>query len=171
MNHDDIDRWDREYKPEQNTQRAGPELLPDGDYDFQIVSAELTVTPKTEEPIFRLTLRVLTPGMYQGQLLERVNFFRTQANVDRLGGDLITLGFDADQWTVKAGRPFSKELQKAAPLLRGRCFKGRKQANPSDDGKKTYHNLYCNTRLPDQPVPDNVDVPALPSGEGDAIPF
>ena len=143
-----IRRFDEHYKPsEGGGQRPGLDLLPDGDYHLEIVSAELTATKKTGQSIFRLSLKVLDLGSrFHGQIVERASFFTSQENVDILGADLLTLGFDSDQWTTKAGRPFSSELLKAAPQLVGLCFRGQKVAKESDKGK-SYHNLYINRRL------------------------
>lgn len=141
--------FERDFNPSSGGRKPGLDTLPDGDHDFEILSAELTRTEKTNEAIFRMELRVLGGGV-----VEHVYFFRTQMNVDILGGDLCTLGFDADQWKPPQ-RPLARELANVAPRLRGVRFRGKKVTNPKkDDPNKKYANLYVNQRLAaDAPPP------------------
>lgn len=153
--------------------RPGLDTLPDGDYDFEIASAELTRTEKTNEAIFRMELRVLGGGV-----VEHAYFFRTQMSVDILGGDLCTLGFDADQWKPPH-RPLVRELLAAAPRLAGIRFRGKKVTNPDKkDASKKYANLYVNQRLSADapppaynPHPTYADPFAATTGGNDDIPF
>ena len=135
--------------------RPGLETLPDGDHDFEILSAELTRTEKTNEAIFRMELRT------GGSVVEHAYFFRTQMSVDILGGDLCALGFDADQWKPPH-RPLVRELLTAAPKLRGIRFRGKKVTKPKEgDPNKKYVNLYVNQRLSaDAPPPSYTPAPS-----------
>jgi hypothetical protein len=168
--HDDIDGHARDYKP-QTGQLPGPEALADGTHDLEIVEAKLTKTPKTNESIFRLTLRAIG-GPSTGALLERATFFRQADSLNWLGGDMMTLGLDADQWG-KRGRPWSQELIDACPRLRGKRFTGQKVT------KDGYHNLYVRALLhgapmPGTPAPAQQQPALVPAGVGagdDEIPF
>jgi hypothetical protein len=152
---DELSRYDQDYVP-QAGRRPGLDSLADGDYDFAIQGADLARTEKTRQPILRLELKVV-PG---GQILEHVYFFSEQRNVDRLGADLCTLGFDADQWTAQNGRRFSAELPAAVARLTGIRFRGHK-VTVTKDGK-THHNLYVNARLAGTPMPGAAGPPRAP---------
>src|SRR5579871_4659634 len=101
----DIDRWSQQYTPHQGGFEPGPEVLPEGLYDFEITGATLKKTDKTSETIFELGVRVLG-GPCAGIGFQRPSFFRSQENLDRLGGDMVLLGLDANQWG-KRGKPWS----------------------------------------------------------------
>jgi hypothetical protein len=146
-NYADLEQFDQSYSP-QAGRRPGLDVLPDGDYDFEILDAKLDTTPKQHVRIVRVGLRVTSAGSSQGQTLEHISFLNNQTAIDILGSTLCTLGFDADQWTVASGRPFSKELPKALPRMRGLRFRGTKKKN--QDG---FHNLYYNARLAGMPMP------------------
>ena len=131
--HDDIlneiERFDDDYEASQGF-RQGLDSLEDGVYRFTIIDAELARTQEKKDPILRLVLRV--QGKHE---VERVYFLTKQQGIDRLGGDLMRLEIDADQWTAGNGRPFSKELAKALPRLQGLSFTGKKRT------KDEFHNL------------------------------
>jgi hypothetical protein len=172
----ELEAYDDGFTPQQSSNfRPGLEAIADGSYDFTILTADLSRTPKTNDLILRWELRVEQTA----QVVERSYFFRRQEDVDRLGGDLSVLGFDVGLWKAPA-RPFSKELPKAVVQLPGRRFKGTKKANPGkDDPSKIYQNLYVNARLPDAaagslpppstPAPSSAEPPA--SAEDNEMPF
>jgi hypothetical protein len=149
---EELSRYDQDYVP-QAGRRPGLDSLADGDYDFMIQGADLSRTEQKREPILRLELKTLLAG----NVIEHVYFFRTQDNVDRLGADLCTLGFDADQWTSQNGRRFSAELPAAVARLTGVRFRGHKTTVVKDG--KTYHNLYVNARLAGTPMPGSSGPP------------
>jgi hypothetical protein len=152
---EELSRYDRDYAP-QAGRRPGIDTLADGDYDFSIQGAILDRTEKNREPILKLELKA-APG---GNVIEHVYFFRTQDAIDRLGADLCTLGFDADQWTAQNGRRFSAELPAAVARLTGVRFRGHKTAVQKDG--KTFHNLYVNARLAGTPMPGTAPLPRTP---------
>jgi hypothetical protein len=140
-----LSQFDNELAPSrpQGSQRAGLDMVADGDYDWTVLSGEIRVTPKSGDTIVALEIRCEATG----QVVERASFLSSQQNADILAGDLLTLGFDTPNWKASAGRPFSQELPKALAAVAGRRFRGTKKANNSNG--KTYHNLYLNSRLPD----------------------
>jgi hypothetical protein len=153
MNDDIIDelaRFNDEFAPETG-RLLGLESLQDGDYDFQITEAELTRTLKTRDLILRLTLSV-HGGPADGRAVEHVYFLTKQEKVNRLGGDLLLLGFDADKWTPQHGRNFAAEVGRTVASLRGLCFRGHKSSNQDGNGK-VWHNLNISARLADRPMP------------------
>ena len=170
--YDELAAFDRDFSP-QPGRRAGIESLPDGDHDFEVVGAELTRTEKSNDLILRIGLRVLDLGT----TVEHAYFFRTQMNVDILGSDLCTLGFDADLWKAPH-RPFSRELPQVVSRLTGIQFRGKKEtrSNPKDPAKP-YANLYVNQRLggvSPQPTAYAPPAPGFAPGAGDdsdPIPF
>lgn len=169
--YDELAAFDQDFKP-QAGRRPGLDVLPDGSHDFQITSAEMARTEKSNDLIMRLGLRVAASGL----AVEHVYFFRTQQNVDILGSDLCTLGIDADQWRSPA-RPFSRELPAALPRLVGIRFRGKKESKPKkDDPTKFHHNLYVNQRIeggaaPAAYSPDAASGPAYPAPTSSDIPF
>jgi len=167
---DELKQFDADFKPEPRN-LPGLGSLPDGDYDFEVVSAVLERTEKTKDLILRLGLKVIGTG----GLIENAYFFRNQQAVDILGSDLCTLGFDTLDWKPPA-RPFSQELVQAVPKLPGRKFRGKKVTKPNDrDPAKPFHNLYVNSLLSSAPGPGGYSPPAPATagyGAGDAdIPF
>jgi hypothetical protein len=163
----ELESFDTDFKASQMAGRSsGIETLPDADYDFVITKAEMRRTPQTNDLILSVYVRVLG-GPQDGKEVEKPYFFNRQKSVDILGGDLMTLGFDADKWTLAHGRKFSQELPRVVPKLAGIRFRGTKKASQGDDNK-TYHNLYINARLAEAGVtPGAATVPPLDSD----IPF
>jgi hypothetical protein len=160
--YDELNQFDQDFNPSPG-RRPGLEALADGVYDFEVLSADLARTEKTNELVLRLGLKVLATGL----VVESTYFFRTQRNVDILGSDLCTLGLDSDQWKAPA-RPFSRELPTALPRLRGVRFRGKKhQAENRQDPTKPYHNLYVNQRLDGPSAPP----PAYAPAAADDVPF
>jgi len=144
--------FDRQYTAQESQFHPGPEILPDGLHTVEILSASLKKSPKAGTPIFALVLRVVG-GPLAGAVLERGSVLTSQQNIDRLGGDLVALGLDADQWTAARGRPFSRELVANMGRLPGKRFVAQKKTNPSDDPSKPYHNLYVNSLVSSSPMP------------------
>jgi hypothetical protein len=142
-------RFDDQYQPaERNVQYPGLEALTDNqEYDFTIQDAELTVTPKTKDVIFRLILRVdKGPLAHMGLVVQSTYFFDKAERTGYLGADLITLGFDADTWKKEHGKAFSTELANAIPRMNGIRFAAKKVSKEGNEGK-TFHNIYINRRL------------------------
>lgn len=162
----ELQAFDNDFAPDAG-RRPNLASLADGDYDFEIASAELTRTEKSNEAILRLDLQVAGGGVVQ-----HAYFFRNQVAVNILGSDLCTLGFDADLWKAPQ-RPFSRELQAACPRLVGVRFRGKKvtTANKSDPSKP-YANLYVNQRLDGAAsIAPAAYVPQQPVTSDDPIPF
>lgn len=158
---DEIAQFDREFAP-QSGRRPGLDAMASGDYDLEIAEAELTRTEKTREPLLRLALRVLP----QGGTYEHVYFFRTQDAVNRLGADLVTLGFP-----LAANQPFSRQLPGVVGRLTGVRFRAKKSETKADSGK-VYHNLFINSRLTGSPMPAaNNFFDKTPARTEDEIPF
>lgn len=166
--YEELEAFDKDFAPS-GARRPGLDSIADGDHDFEVLSAELVRTEKSNELILRLDLRVDGGGAIQ-----HAYFFRNQTAVDILGSDLCTLGFDADQWKPPA-RPFSKELQLAVPRLAGIRFRGKKVTKPNTkDPSKPHANLYVNQRL-DASAPPTAYHPEAPAANpvpsDDPIPF
>jgi hypothetical protein len=154
----ELDALQAEYEPlKGGAAMPGPEILPDGTWEFEIVNAELTETPKQHQTIGRLQLRVLS-GPAAGRMLERATFFNRQEAVNYLGGELMSLGVDSSRWTDKS-KHLSEHIQEAFARIRGARFKGTKVTNTSDG--KPYHNLYINSLV--QAAPADSSASALPS--------
>ena len=166
--YDELSQFDQTFTPQSGI-RPGIDSLPDGDYDCEIITADIGRTEKTNELILRLGLRTNV-----GAVVEYAYFFRTQQSVDILGGDLVTLGFDADQWKPPA-RPFSTELPRVVPMLVGLRFRARKKtAQNQKDPSKPFHNLYVNQRLNTSAAPSGyvpTSAPTQASADSDPIPF
>ena len=144
---EELSRFNNDFTPTIG-QKPGLDSLPDGVYVFEITSAELTRTAKTGEAILRLDLMV-AEGPCVGTPLEVPYFFRSQQAVNRLGGDLLMMGYDTQNW--RGDRPFNAELAKVVEGMSGKCFKAMKRAEVGNDGK-TYQRLNivhaCDRRPP-----------------------
>lgn len=123
---------------------AGVEDLTDGDYELAIRSAVLKSLKAKQMTILELGLEVLSPGKHQGAGIKYPVFLKDADSAARLGRDLMTLGFDCEDWTKANGRPFSQELGKAMLVLPGIVMVCHKKTNAKDG--KTFHNLYINKR-------------------------
>ncbi len=133
-----------DYKPEASGFLPGPEAVEDGVYDFEIMSVSLKKTIKEKKNIVEMVLRVLS-GPRGGIVLQRASHLTTVENMNRLAGDLITLGLDADKWNSN-GKNWSVNLAENAPKLVGRRFVGKKVFRSGDKlkGIPDYHNIYIN---------------------------
>jgi hypothetical protein len=149
-----LDRMGQDYKPQQSGQLPGADVLQDGAYDFEVVRAELTKTSKSQSIIFKMQLRVLA-GSQTGLILERASFPSSQESLDRLGGDLLTLGvLDASQWG-KPGHPtISQGLVEAGNKIKGVKFRGAKTTRKADKpGEKDSHNIWINAVIAGHAMP------------------
>jgi hypothetical protein len=136
---EDLTQYDETFDPTAVGQRRpGLDSIPDGTYDWTILTAKREMTSRTNERILRLELRNETTG----QVVDLHYYFRTQQAVNRLGQDLATLGFDVANWTVANDRPVHVELPRAVADLPGRRFVGKKVTRPNKKAPdKPYHNL------------------------------
>lgn len=166
---DEIGRFNQGYQASATT-RPKLDTLPKGGYDLEIVSTEVARTPKSGDVILRMHCKIIAGLAGVGSVIEISYFFRTQENVNYLGADLCTLGFDADQWT--GSRPFNAELKKALPQLPGIRFRGQKDETVGKDGKP-YHNMYIKSKLPgaSRPAASMPAGPPSPPPSGSDIPF
>lgn len=139
----DLDRWQHGCVPQQAGQLPGVEALADGPLDCEIVEAKLHKTSKTQETIFRLVCRALS-GPSTGVVFERPRFFRRQTDLDWLAGELMVLGFPADQWLKS--QSFGRSLAAACPSMHGVRFQALKKVEEGDNGEQ-YPRLYINARL------------------------
>lgn len=151
---DELSRFNDGFSPNLGF-RPGPEILPDGLVDLQILEAVFDRTFETKELILRLSLRALSGPLAETDF-DQTYFMTRSESVARLGGDLKILGFDTDKWKMPQ-RPFSVEIEKALPKLGGIRFRVKKETNWSETNKKFYHNLRINRRL-------DKDTPLLPVG-------
>jgi hypothetical protein len=156
------------YQPQTSAgQMPGPECLPDGSWEFEIVHAELTQTPKQHQTIGRMQLRVLS-GPAAGTVLERTTFFNRQEAVGYLGGEMMALGADSSRWQDKS-KPLCEHIEEAFARIRGTRFKGTKVTNTSNG--KTYHNLYINALArTESPAAQSSALPS-PSPSPSDVPF
>ena len=154
--YEELETFDENFQPSAGM-RAGLDTLPDGTYGFEIVEADLSRTAQTQELILRLSLKVITDnrpamaihGRAIDTIVDRAYLFRSSEAVALLGGDLMTLGFDSQDWTVANGRPFSKELPRVIPRLHGLRFRGQKKTKQNlKNPEQPYHNLTILARLP-----------------------
>lgn len=119
--------------------------LPDGEYQFEIKSAEFGPTKKSGHQLFKMDCEVID-GAQKGTVVQVPHFLTgdkgvNEAGVGILRKDLGILGFDQDKWVRANNRTFSGELKKAALYMPGLRFKGKKVTNGQ------YANLYVNERL------------------------
>ena len=137
----DLQIFDSAFNPH-GTRAKSASDLPDGEYEFEVVSCSLGKTTTTKETIFKQLLRVSSDG----ELYERAILFKNSISVDILGAELLTLGYDVDLW-VAPQRPFSREFPPIVPTMVGIRFRARKETVAGKDGKN-YCNLKNVTPLP-----------------------
>jgi len=99
--------------------RPNIDSLANADYDFEIVDAKLDRI--NTDRILRIGLRTSA-----GKVVEWTHWLNRQEGVNRLGAELVVLGFDADRWGPQHNRPLSVELPKAVLKLPGRKFRATK---------------------------------------------
>ena len=158
-----LDQFDHAFNPANNSRPAGLEALEDGPYQLEIVHAELVQLDKTGETILRWRYRV-TAGPQTGTLCEAATFFRTPLSANLLGADLAILGYPVHEWTVAAGKPFSRMLRETVPSLAGKAFRCNKTSGLSQAGKP-WHNIRIVSVAPSMPQP------VEPSFDKDDMPF
>lgn len=145
----DLRNFDDEFEPAAPASTfCKPEEIPDGIYDFCIVTA-VTKQPKGNF-LVELGLRIESAGKCEGMVVQHAMFMNDLDSVKRVGRDLKTLGFDTDNWKKANGRPFSVEFEKALKILPGIRVRGRKKTNEKKEQGKVvavYHNLYLDKRL------------------------
>ena len=153
-----LEEFDAGLKPASPGGRAaGLESIPDGDYEWTVLSAEYRTTKNGS--------RLVSMQVHNDQLgvtVERASFLGSQDNANALAADLGVLGFDTCNWKAENGRPFSKELLPALAKIACRRFKGTKKVSSS--GGKTFHNLYVNAPLPAADPATLATTPATPAG-------
>lgn len=140
----DLEQFDDAFTPKQGI-TSGIEAISDGAYDFTILNAALTTTKTSQTLILRMEIKCESLGV----VAEKPYFLTSQEQIDRLGGDLATLGFPVGTWNAANGKKFSVEMSKAIGQLPGLRFKGTKKTSENKkDATKPYHNLYINSPLP-----------------------
>lgn len=150
-----LEQFDDFFKPQVNFQKASLQALPDGDYELEVLKAEIATTPKTGEAIVRWNFRTAPGGIGS---FEHVNFLRGQDQANLLGADMKVLGFPTEEWdaTHPSGKRFSIELPKALAALSSVWISVSKTSKTV--GEKTYHNLKIKGRtavadMPTEPMP------------------
>lgn len=129
----DIQKFNGEFNPH-DVIRPNIDVLADGQtYDFEILEAMGDRTKTSRDPLVKLVLKVT-----DGAIVEYSYVLSSAVGANRLGSDLLILGFDTDKWTGQ--RSFSSELKAALPKLKGLKFRASKSSSVGSNGK-TYHNL------------------------------
>lgn len=148
MNLDDFDDDLEKAKPGERADGVKLSELPDGDYEMEVAAAELKDT--TAGPLFSVQFTILG-DKFGGQTYKHVAWFtrknkatgareKNDVALNILKKELIDYGFDVNNWTKDAGRPFTAELKKAAAVMQGlRVIVKKKQSGQ-------YHNAYVNGR-------------------------
>jgi hypothetical protein len=150
--------------------------LADGEYTFQIASAEL----KKNNTIFELKLELLTECQQAGGKIQHPYFFTKkdektglyEKNIDKIGQlkkDLTALGFDVDNWTKENGRPFSVELPKTCLMLQGMRVVCKKKTGGKKNATEFYHNLYIDRRGEGDGLPEKIGAKELEEANVDPL--
>lgn len=146
--YDDLASFDDDYKPEKPF-RPGIDTLADGDYEMEIVEANLAHA-STGDRVLNLDLRV-----NGGTVVQHTYWLKTQAGMNSLGADLCTLGFDANKWGKTGGKSIKEALPesvKKLPGIRFKCTKKRRDGSGANAGK-VYHDIYINARISGRSMP------------------
>jgi hypothetical protein len=140
---EELARFDSDYRPaERFSSLPSTQDLAEGIYACTIQSAILARTYNSKEPILRLQIEA--SQSVGSMLCEHAYLLGNQQNYDRLGADLIALGFDADRWSASQGRPFSAELLKllSSGKLNGIRFQAKRR-NYTSNGKAGWSFDVC----------------------------
>lgn len=150
--------------------------LPDNDYEFNVVSAEI----KKGGAIFELTLELLTECPQAGGKINQAYFFTKKNNqtgmqeknlseVGKVKADLAKLGFDTDNWTPETGRKFSTELPKVPLVIQGMRVVMTKKTGGKKSATENYHNLYVKGRGANDGKPEKIDAKYLEEANVDPL--
>lgn len=129
-----------DYQPKANAFAPDIRELENGAYDFHVIGERMRNYNGTD--ILELTLQVVgTANEYTNSY-----WFDNQNALNKLGADLLVLGFD----TTQAGQLLKlvDEIEAGRPVLRGMKFRGQKSSRFSEKDKKTYHSLTFLSKLP-----------------------
>ena len=134
-----INNFGDDFDPTSN-RKLQLESLQDGEYVVQVVDANLDRIQSTGAAVLRWTLKILEGASCQNALVEKVNFFASQAGVNALGADLQILGINCKAWKDQ-GIPLGRGIVESLPKLIGVVFVGRKRTSTNQTNGKVYHNL------------------------------
>lgn len=134
-----INNFGDDFDPTSN-RKLQLESLQDGEYTVQVVDANLDRIQSTGAAVLRWTLKILEGASCQNALVEKVNFFASQAGVNALGADLQILGINCKAWKDQ-GIPLGRGIVESLPKLIGVVFVGRKRTSTNQTNGKVYHNL------------------------------
>lgn len=139
--------------------------LPDGEYDVDVTAG--LMKEGEHGPIVTILMVVLGGGAGSGWKIEKPYFLTKKGDdgsrvtdekrMTELKTDLVTIGFDVENWSAAKGRPFSKQLAIACSVMKGLRLKVKKKQNGE------YANLYINKRL------HEVDTRPAKFGAGDMV--
>ena len=138
----------KDIKPAEGGQKPKIEDMPEGTYDFEIVSGDFRKI-ENGSILFQFTIKILG-GNFDGvtctvpPLWIKGSDGWDEKKVASLKADLITLGFDADKW--EGDRTFTIEIAKVLPKLKG--IKAKSIRKNNDFKGKTYKNFAISTKLP-----------------------
>lgn len=166
----DLEQFNEGFAPSVGGRKPGLDSLQDGEYEMQIASASLEKTKNTGDTVLKISYRIPSGAV---SMVEQVFFFRNQENVNSLGRDLETLGFDTSSWKPPTGNFASGIVELVAKdKLVGLMVKAKKTTNSSTGGK-TYHNLKFISLLPKFSQPPAFSQSAVPqqSESSSEVPF
>lgn len=138
-NFGDLDSWGREAKAE-HVFGTKVEDLPNGDYDFEIVSATLEQVGEKCDRICRLNLRIV-----DGAAVQWTCWLNEQKKMNTFLADLSAMGFDASRWGDAFQRPLSREIPAAVAKLPGVKFRGHKSSRA--DNRPGVNRVYQDFRV------------------------
>jgi hypothetical protein len=153
----EISTFDRDYRPAETfNQLPKVENLEEGAGIFRIVSAEICYAKGQERiPMLRLVM-IAETGKNAGITFEKACWLSRQDGRDRLGADLVSLGFPI---FANPSIAYGKELGAVAPKLAGLRFQAAIRADKNDAAKK-YLNINMLVTGPATTTPPAKDPPA-----------
>jgi hypothetical protein len=141
----ELSKFDDGFAPEQ-PRSLKVEDLADGQHTFEVLDLDVSKTEKKGDMIVKWCLLVCD-GAGKGSLIEHVHWLGDQDAVNRLGKDLVAVGYPAAKWADKtSGLKFAVEFARIVPALPGMVFVGKKrtytpQAVAGAPAPKTGHYL------------------------------
>jgi hypothetical protein len=145
---DDLNQWGKEFVPERSFD-PDFDCLANGDYDFQILEAELTKA-SNDDRVLNLALQ---PS--NGPRVRYTYWLNKQEAINSLGADLAILGFDSDRWGKQGGPSLAQALPAAVARLSGIKFRGHKSSREGTGQYKgrVFHSLQIVSRIDGRPMP------------------
>ncbi len=174
----DLADFDDDFPTAKKTYSGGGDFdladLKDGEYEFDIASAEVK-----SGPMFKFNLVMMSEGPHAGGKIEKCYFLtkkvdglavKNERSVAELKEALSAIGFDVENWTKENGRLFSAELPKVVAMLGGMRVVAKKKQGGKKEGGGHFQNLDIVKRGSGDGKPEKIGAKELEEANADPFP-